>query len=53
MESLWETHKDNTPMYLLVVPDEKNERNSIEWLGIPGGLSFLAHNSFSAAMGAD
>lgn len=48
MESLWETHEDGAPMYLLVVPDEKNERNFIEWLGIPGGLSFLAHNSFSA-----
>lgn len=48
MESLWETHENGAPMYLLVVPDEKNERNFIEWLGIPGGLSFLAHNSFSA-----
>lgn len=35
-------------MYLFVVPDEKNERNAIEWFGIPGGLSFLAHGSFSA-----
>ena len=48
MESLWETHKDGAPMYLLVVPDEKNEKNAIEFLGIPGGLSFLAHGSFDA-----
>lgn len=48
MESLWETHEDGAPMYLLVVPDEKNERNAIELFGIPGGLSFLAHNDFKA-----
>ncbi|NLW82075.1 MAG: cytochrome ubiquinol oxidase subunit I [Desulfovibrionales bacterium] len=48
MESLWDTREDGAPMYLFVVPDEKNERNSIELFGIPGGLSFLAHNSFSA-----
>ncbi len=48
MESLWETHEDGAPMYLLVVPDEKNEKNSIELFGIPGALSFLAHNSFTA-----
>jgi len=46
MESLWETH-ENAPMYLLVVPDEKNEKNAIELFGIPGGLSFLAHGSFN------
>lgn len=48
MESLWETHPDGAPMYLLVLPDEKNERNNLELFGIPGGLSFLAHNSFNA-----
>jgi cytochrome d ubiquinol oxidase subunit I len=48
MESLWETHPDGAPMYLLVVPDEKNEKNAIELFGIPGGLSFLAHNDFKA-----
>lgn len=48
MESLWETHEDGAPMYLLVVPDEKNEKNAIELFGIPGGLSFLAHGDFSA-----
>ena len=48
MESLWETHEDGAPMYLLVVPDEKNEKNALELFGIPGGLSFLAHGSFTA-----
>jgi len=46
MESLWET-RESAPMYLLVVPDEKNEKNAIELFGIPGGLSFLAHGSFT------
>jgi cytochrome d ubiquinol oxidase subunit I len=48
MESLWETEENGAPMYLFIVPDEKNERNAIEWFGIPGGLSFLAHGSFTA-----
>lgn len=48
MESLWETHDHGAPMYLLVVPDEAGEKNALELFGIPGGLSFLAHNSFSA-----
>lgn len=47
MESLWEGGK-NLPMYLLVMPDEKNEKNAIEALPIPGLLSFLAHHDFSA-----
>jgi cytochrome d ubiquinol oxidase subunit I len=46
MESLWDTQK-SAPMYLLVVPDEKNEKNAVELFGIPGGLSFLAHGSFN------
>jgi len=45
MESLWET-QESAPMYLLVVPDEKNAKNAIEFFGIPGGLSFLAHGNF-------
>jgi len=48
MEALWDTHEDGAPMYLLAVPDEKNEKNAIELFGIPGGLSFLAHNDFKA-----
>ena len=50
MESLWETHEDGAPMYLLVVPDEKNEKNAVELFGIPGALSFLAHNDFKAPL---
>lgn len=41
MESLWETTK-NAPMYLLLIPDPKNERNSVEAVGIPSLLSILA-----------
>lgn len=41
MESLWETTKD-APMYLLLVPDPKNEKNSVEAIGIPSMLSILA-----------
>ncbi|WP_432738851.1 cytochrome ubiquinol oxidase subunit I [Maridesulfovibrio sp. FT414] len=48
MESLWDTAEHGAPMYLLTMPDEKNETNKIEFLGIPGGLSFLAFNSFDA-----
>ncbi|MBI4797819.1 MAG: cytochrome ubiquinol oxidase subunit I [Desulfarculus sp.] len=47
MESHWRTQKA-APMYLLVVPDEKNARNSLELLPIPGALSFLAFGDFSA-----
>jgi cytochrome bd ubiquinol oxidase subunit I len=49
MESMWET-KASAPMYLVVWPDEKNERNLIEFGGIPGGLSFIAYNDFSAVV---
>ncbi|MDR2489576.1 MAG: cytochrome ubiquinol oxidase subunit I [Desulfovibrio sp.] len=47
MESLWETAKP-APMYLFVIPDEVNRRNSIEWLPLPGMLSFLAHGDFNS-----
>ncbi|MFH1033137.1 MAG: cytochrome ubiquinol oxidase subunit I [Pseudomonadota bacterium] len=47
MESHWQTQKP-APMYLLVVPDEKNAKNSLELLPIPGALSFLAFGDFSA-----
>jgi cytochrome bd ubiquinol oxidase subunit I len=49
MESMWET-KAAAPMYLVVWPDEKNERNLIEFGGIPGGLSFIAYNDFGAVV---
>lgn len=43
MESHWETMK-NAPMYLLQIPDEKNEKNLVQALPVPGLLSFLAFN---------
>lgn len=47
MESHWET-STSAPMYLLVLPDEKNKRNYFELLPIPGFLSFLAYGDFNA-----
>jgi len=44
MESLWET-KEGAPQYLLVIPDEKNEVNLIEFGEAPGLLSLLAYHS--------
>jgi cytochrome bd ubiquinol oxidase subunit I len=40
-EAVWETTK-GAPMYLFSVPDEANQRNSIEILGIPKLLSWVA-----------
>lgn len=47
MESHWETTA-NAPMYVLQWPDEKNKKNAVEFIKVPGVLSFLAHGSFSA-----
>ncbi len=47
MESHWETQKE-APIYLLTFPDEKNGKNLIEALPVPGALSLLAYNDFSA-----
>ncbi|MFH1116252.1 MAG: cytochrome ubiquinol oxidase subunit I [Pseudomonadota bacterium] len=40
-EAVWETTK-GAPMYLFAIPDEKNERNSVQILGIPKLLSWVA-----------
>ncbi len=40
-ESVWESSK-GAPLYLFAIPDEKNERNAIEILGIPKLLSWVA-----------
>jgi cytochrome bd ubiquinol oxidase subunit I len=40
-ESVWNTTK-GAPMYLFVIPDEANERNSVELIGIPKLLSWVA-----------
>lgn len=47
MESHWQT-QNSAPMYLLLVPDEKNAKNSLELLPIPGALSFLAFGDFKS-----
>jgi len=49
MESHWET-KANVPQYLLVIPDEKNERNRLELGAIPGMLSYLAYHDTQATV---
>ena len=41
MESHWETGK-NAPMSLVVWPDAANEKNAVEALKVPSGLSILA-----------
>jgi cytochrome d ubiquinol oxidase subunit I len=41
MESHWETTK-KAPIHLIVWPDEAKNKNAIEFLTIPGALSFLA-----------
>ena len=42
MESHWET-TTNAPFYMLVLPDVENERNSVEAIGIPGLMSWIAY----------
>ena len=47
MESHWET-MTRAPQYLFVIPDPGNERNAVELLPVPGGLSMLAYHSVDA-----
>jgi cytochrome d ubiquinol oxidase subunit I len=47
MESHWETMK-NAPMYLLQIPDEKNEGNLVQAMPVPSLLSILAFNDPNA-----
>jgi cytochrome bd ubiquinol oxidase subunit I len=47
MESLWETER-GVPLYLIVLPNAKNERNAIELIGIPKVTSYLAYRDFNA-----
>lgn len=49
MESLWET-KQRAPQYLLVIPDEKGERNRLELGAMPGVLSLLAYHDVNATV---
>jgi cytochrome bd ubiquinol oxidase subunit I len=47
MESHWET-TTRAPLHLLAIPDEKNERNRIELISLPGLLSLLGHHDINA-----
>ncbi len=47
MESHWETSAP-APMYLLTWPDEQKRENSVQALGVPGILSFMAYGDFNA-----
>jgi cytochrome bd ubiquinol oxidase subunit I len=47
MEAHWET-STRAPVYVFAIPDEKNERNLVEILPIPGLLSFLAKHDPNA-----
>ena len=47
MEAHWETQAD-APFYLLVWPDPENETNTVEALGIPGLLSWIAFDDVHA-----
>ncbi len=49
MESFWET-KAGAPQVLFAIPDEKNERNLVEFGRIPNLLSVLAYHSPSATV---
>ena len=49
MESLWNT-TEGAPQHLLVIPDEKNERNLVEFGTIPGALSMLAYHDSKATV---
>lgn len=47
MEALWDTQA-NAPQTLFLIPDEKNERNLMEFGKIPGALSMLAYHDPNA-----
>jgi cytochrome d ubiquinol oxidase subunit I len=49
MEALWDTQA-NAPQTLFLIPDEKNERNLVEFGKIPGALSMLAYHSTGATV---
>ena len=47
LESHWETGR-NVPFYLLTWPDEANEGNKVQAIGIPGLLSWIAYGNTDA-----
>ncbi|MGB6066792.1 MAG: cytochrome ubiquinol oxidase subunit I [Desulfomonilaceae bacterium] len=46
-EAVWES-TPGAPMYLFQIPDEANERNSVQFLGIPKLLSWVAYGNANA-----
>jgi cytochrome bd ubiquinol oxidase subunit I len=57
MEAVWQTHNGDgarTPQIMLLIPDEKNQRNLVEWGKMPSMLSLLAyHHPDGKVMGLD
>ena len=49
MESFWETKK-NAHFTMFLIPDEKNEKNLLEIIHVPGALSMLAYHSPDATV---
>ncbi len=49
MESLWET-RAGAPEILFLIPDEKNQRNLVEFGRLPGVLSLMAFDSTRATV---
>ena len=47
VEAQWETAK-SVPFYMLVIPSEGQERNIVEWFGLPKMMSWLAHSDWDA-----
>ncbi len=47
VESQWETRK-GADFYMLLIPDEQNERNSVELFALPKFLSWLAFSDWDA-----
>ena len=43
MESIWET-RHGAPIYVVLIPDEENQRNLVEWFPIPNLLSIMAYH---------
>ncbi|AEA34514.1 cytochrome ubiquinol oxidase subunit I [Hippea maritima] len=49
MESVWTSQK-GAPMYLLIIPDEKHQKNAVELFGIPKMLSIIAYHNANATI---
>ena len=47
MEALWDTQK-NAPMALVQFPDRSNKMNSMEYLSVPGIMSWMAYGDTNA-----